>query len=125
MPSSTRFLRISSAASGMSRKFVGETMMPICTPPNLEFGLASNFPAGSAAQAILPMSRRVYVILRPGVVDSSASDDHLAQLVAGQKEFQRLKTLKEFFQAPIVEDLLRLAAAPVGYQQSFRILNAE
>jgi hypothetical protein len=36
-------------------------MAPICTPPNLEFGLAAaiNLLTGSVAKAILPISRLV------------------------------------------------------------------
>ena len=62
---------------------------------------------------------------RPRIVHGSAADYYFAQFVTGQEEFQALETVKEFFQAPIVEDLLRLAVAAVGYQQSFGILNTE
>jgi hypothetical protein len=66
--------------------------------------------------------------LRPALTACStvsAADDYFAELVTGQEEFQALETVKEFFQAPIVEDLLRLAVAAVGYEQSFGILNTE
>jgi hypothetical protein len=41
----------------MSRKLVGETMIPICTPPNFEPVLANRLPAGSAASASWHNSR--------------------------------------------------------------------
>ena len=84
-------------------------------------------PADVAQPLVLAVSRSETMRRheRPRIVHGSAADYYFAQFVTGQEEFQALETVKEFFQAPIVEDLLRLALAAVGYQQGFGILNTE
>src|SRR5436190_39479 len=55
----------------------------------------------------------------------SPADDYFAQLVAREEEFQGLETAEQLLQAPVVENLLRLAGAAIGHEQRLRILYAE
>ena len=63
MPQSRQCFSVSSALPGSERKLY--VMVPICTPPNTEFGLAAalifHWASGrvAVASAILPNSRRV------------------------------------------------------------------
>ena len=68
------------------------------------------------SQDWLPHLAGMKKILQRLEKDYSAADNYFAQLVASEEKFQRLKSVKEFFQASVVEDLFRLPRAAVSYQ---------